>query len=55
MRPIEIVSSDFLILTLITLTVYYLLSPRYQALWLLAVSYFFYATWGLGYLSYWLH
>ena len=50
MRPIEIVSSDFLILTLITLTVYYLLSPRYQALWLLTVSYFFYTTWGLGYL-----
>ena len=51
MRPIEIVSLDFLILTLITLVVYYLLSPRFQTLWLLAVSYAFYATWGWGYLA----
>ena len=41
MRPIEIVSTDFLILTLITGIIYYLLAPRAQTIWLLVVSYFF--------------
>ena len=49
MRPIEIVSTDFLILTLITGIVYYLLAPRAQTIWLLVVSYFFYATWSWSY------
>jgi alginate O-acetyltransferase complex protein AlgI len=51
MKPIEIVSVDFLILTLVTLGIYYLLSPRAQTIWLLAVSCFFYATWGWAYLA----
>jgi D-alanyl-lipoteichoic acid acyltransferase DltB (MBOAT superfamily) len=51
MKPIEIVSVDFLILTLVTLTIYYLLSPRAQTFWLLAVSCFFYATWSLYFLG----
>lgn len=45
MNPIEIVSLEFLFLTLITIVMYYLLSARAQVIWLLAVSYFFYATW----------
>jgi len=49
MKPIEIISLDFLILTLIAMAVYYLLAPRIQPLWLLAVSYFFYATWNFYY------
>jgi hypothetical protein len=44
-RPIEIVSLDFLTLGLVTLAVYYFLPHRAQAFWLLSVSYFFYATW----------
>jgi alginate O-acetyltransferase complex protein AlgI len=51
MRPIEIVSLDFLILTLVTVCVYYLLAPRAQTLWLLAVSYFFYATWSWSFVA----
>ena len=51
MSPIEIVSLDFLLLTLITLVIYYLLTPRLQTVWLLAVSYAFYATWGGYYLA----
>jgi len=49
MKPIEIVSADFFILTLITLGIYYLLAPRAQTFWLLAVSCFFYATWSWFY------
>ena len=49
MRPIEIISRDFLILTLVAILVYYLLAPRAQIFWLLAVSWFFYATWNLWY------
>jgi D-alanyl-lipoteichoic acid acyltransferase DltB (MBOAT superfamily) len=45
MRPIEIVSPDFLLLATLTLAVYYLIPPRAQAVWLLLVSYIFYATW----------
>jgi D-alanyl-lipoteichoic acid acyltransferase DltB (MBOAT superfamily) len=51
MKPIEIVSLDFLVLTLTTLAVYYLLSPRAQTYWLLAVSCFFYATWSSYFLA----
>lgn len=51
MKPIEIVSIDFLILTLITLLIYYLLTPRAQMVWLLAVSIFFYATWSWSYVA----
>ena len=47
MKPIEIISLDFLVLTLVTLAIYYLLSPRAQTYWLLVVSCFFYATWSL--------
>ena len=42
---------DFLILTLIALVIYYLLTPRAQTLWLLLVSWFFYATWSWFYLA----
>ena len=51
MRPIELVSLDFLVLALVTLAVYYLLSARAQIYWLLAVSCFFYATWSLYFLA----
>jgi alginate O-acetyltransferase complex protein AlgI len=51
MRPIEIVSVDFFILTVVTVLIYYLLSPRAQIIWLLAVSYLFYATWSWSYLA----
>ena len=51
MRPIEIVSVNFLVLTLVTLAIYYLLSPRAQTYLLLAVSCFFYATWSLYFLA----
>ena len=44
MKPIEIVSPDFLLLTLVTAVVYYILSPRAQVVWLLAVSFFFLAS-----------
>jgi len=49
MRPIEIVSVEFLSLVIVTLAVYYFIPPRAQTVWLLAVSYFFYATWNLFY------
>lgn len=51
MKPIEIVSLDFFILTLITACIYYLLAPRAQMVWLLVVSYFFYATWNLSFVA----
>jgi D-alanyl-lipoteichoic acid acyltransferase DltB (MBOAT superfamily) len=51
MKPIEIISLEFLLLTLITALVYYILSPRIQIFWLLAVSYFFYATWSWVYVA----
>ena len=51
MSPIEIISLDFLILTLVAAIVYYVLSPRLQIVWLLGVSYFFYATWSMGYVA----
>ncbi|HJS18329.1 MAG TPA: MBOAT family O-acyltransferase [Anaerolineales bacterium] len=50
MRPIEIVSLEFLLLALGTAFVYYILAPRAQLFWLLIVSYFFYATWNLWYI-----
>ncbi len=51
MKPIEIVSGDFFILTLVAVTIYYLLSPRAQTIWLLLVSWFFYASWSWSYLA----
>ena len=51
MNPIEIISLDFLFLTVVTALVYYVLSPRTQIFWLLAVSYFFYATWSWVYVA----
>lgn len=51
MTPIEIISLEFLLLTLVTALVYYILSPRIQIFWLLAVSYFFYATWSWVYVA----
>jgi D-alanyl-lipoteichoic acid acyltransferase DltB (MBOAT superfamily) len=51
MKPIEIVSIEFFALTLITLFIYYLLAPRTQTVWLLAISYFFYATWSWSYVA----
>ena len=51
MKPIEIVSVDFFILAGITIFVYYLLAPHAQTVWLLAISYFFYATWSLSHLA----
>lgn len=50
MRPIEIVSLDFLILTLITVAITWALVPRHRSIWLLVLSCVFYATWGLSYL-----
>lgn len=52
MKPIEIVSPEFLLLTLVAAAVYYFLSPRAQIVWLLVVSYFFYATWNLWYVPF---
>ena len=49
MKPIEIVSFEFLLLALGAAIVYYILSPQAQVFWLLIVSYFFYATWSLWY------
>jgi len=51
MRPIEIVSPEFLILTLITVAVTWALAPRQRSTWLLLVSCAFYASWGLSYLA----
>ncbi len=51
MNPIEIISLEFLVLTVVTAAVYYILSPRAQVVWLLAVSYFFYATWSWVYVA----
>jgi alginate O-acetyltransferase complex protein AlgI len=51
MNPIEIISLEFLLLTVVTAAVYYILSPRAQVVWLLAVSYFFYATWSWIYVA----
>lgn len=49
MKPIEIVSPEFLLLVVVTAAVYYMLTPRAQVIWLLAVSYIFCATWNPGY------
>jgi alginate O-acetyltransferase complex protein AlgI len=51
MKPIEIVSLNFFILASITIVVYYVLTPRLQPVWLLVVSYFFYATWNWRYVA----
>jgi alginate O-acetyltransferase complex protein AlgI len=51
MKPIEIVSLNFFILASITILVYYILTPRVQPVWLLIVSYFFYATWNWRYVA----
>jgi len=51
MKPIDIVSVNFFILAGLAVLVYYLLSPRAQVVWVLMVSYFFYATWSWGYLA----
>jgi len=51
MKPIDIVSANFFILAGLAVLVYYLLSPRAQVVWVLMVSYFFYATWSWGYLA----
>src|SRR6185436_20697895 len=51
MKPIEIVSPDFFILTLAAVIIYCVLSPRAQTAWLLVVSYFFYATWSWSYVA----
>ena len=51
MKPIEIISIDFFVLAGITILVYHLLTPRAQTVWLLMVSYFFYATWSLPHLG----
>ena len=51
MKPIEIVSWEFLVLIVVTAAIYYILAPRVQIIWLLAVSYFFCATWNLGYVG----
>jgi alginate O-acetyltransferase complex protein AlgI len=51
MSPIEIISLDFLLLSIVTAAVYYILSPRAQVIWLLVVSYFFYATWSWSYVT----
>jgi D-alanyl-lipoteichoic acid acyltransferase DltB (MBOAT superfamily) len=51
MNPIEIISLEFLILTVVTASVYYILSPRAQIIWLLGVSYFFYVTWSVWYVT----
>lgn len=51
MKPIEIVSLDFFILTLAAVIIYWILSPRAQTAWLLVVSYFFYATWSWSYVA----
>jgi D-alanyl-lipoteichoic acid acyltransferase DltB (MBOAT superfamily) len=42
----QIVSVQFLAFSILTLAVYYLLARKAQNLWLLLVSYFFYATFG---------
>ena len=51
MKPIEIVSLDFVLLVLSTVIIYYALTPRAQTIWLLIVSYFFYATWRWSYVA----
>jgi len=51
MRPIEIISPGFLVLTLAAVAVTWALPPRRRSIWLLAVSCTFYATWGLGILG----
>ena len=45
----QILSVQFLAFSIITLAVYYLLSRKAQNIWLLLVSYFFYATFGRQY------
>jgi len=45
----QIISVQFLALSIITLAVYYLLARKAQNIWLLLVSYFFYATFGRQY------
>ncbi len=45
----EIVSWQFAVFSVVVLAVYYLLSRPAQNIWLLAASYFFYATWGWSY------
>lgn len=51
MKPIEIVSLNFFLLASITVVIYYVLTPRAQTVWLLLISYFFYATWNWKYVA----
>ena len=51
MKSIEIISLQFFALFGAAVFIYYLLAPRAQTIWLLAVSFFFYASWSVSHLA----